>query len=59
MQTINGKKDMTIGQVQTTLCDNNSNIRDPKLMKVPLPCVPEPFSASYNARVVSDITTVH
>lgn len=58
MQTINGKKDMTKGQVQTTLCDNNSNIRDPKLMKVPLPCVPEPFS-TYNARVLIDITTVH
>jgi hypothetical protein len=29
MQTINGKKNMTKGQVQTTLCDNNSNIRDP------------------------------
>jgi hypothetical protein len=46
------------GQVHTTLCDNNSNIRDPKLTKVPLPCVPEPFSA-YNTRVLSDITTVH
>ncbi len=58
MQTIKGKKDMTKGQVQTTLCDNNSNIHDSKLMEVPLPCVPESFSA-YNARVLRDITTVH
>jgi hypothetical protein len=44
MQTINGKrKRHDKGQVQTTLCDNKSNIRDPKLMKLPLPCVPEPF----------------
>jgi len=57
MQTINGKKDMTRDRC-ILHSDNNSNIRDPKLTKVPLPCVPEPFSA-YNTRVLSDITTVH